>query len=188
MKKDDFSITEQGKPQQISFFSMASADKSAAAPTPALPPHIFSNVMANNRAVPTSVTVVLLDLLNTSWTDQLYARKGLLKFLGAASAAGPHRGVRPGHHSLTLLHDYTTDSASLIARLQKATGEIPTALDASTRQAKARRVSSSVLVSMHWPMRINGRRISLRQAESSNTLSTLEAIAQHLAGLPGART
>src|SRR5678815_2925225 len=53
LKKDDFSITEQGKPQQISFFSIASADKSAGAPTP-LPPHIFSNVMAYNREVPTS--------------------------------------------------------------------------------------------------------------------------------------
>ena len=28
LKKEDFSITEQGKPQQIGFFSMASADKS----------------------------------------------------------------------------------------------------------------------------------------------------------------
>src|SRR6478609_7458781 len=80
LRKEDFSITEQGKLQQISFFSMTSADKSAG-PTPTLPPHFFSNVLAENREVPTSVTVVLLDLLNTSWTDQQYARKGLLKFL-----------------------------------------------------------------------------------------------------------
>jgi len=131
LKKEDFSITEQGKGQPISFFTMTSADRSATPAAP-LPPHVFSNVLAENREVPTSVTVVLLDLLNTSWTDQLYARKGLLKFFEQLQPQDRVALFALGRHSLTLLHDYTTDSASLIARLQKATGEIPTALDAST--------------------------------------------------------
>jgi VWFA-related protein len=79
LKKEDFSIAERGKPQQISSFSMTSADKSAAPAAP-LPPHIFTNVVAEAREVPTNVTVVLLDLLNTSWVDQIHARKALLKF------------------------------------------------------------------------------------------------------------
>ncbi len=100
---------------------MATADASAA-PAVALPPHIFSNVLAENRNVPTSVTVVLLDLLNTSWTDQMYARKALLKFLQQIQPQDRIAIFALGHRSLTLLHDYTTDSASLVARLQKATG------------------------------------------------------------------
>ena len=43
LKKEDFTITERGKPQQVVFFSMASADRPAA-PSAPLPPHIFSNV------------------------------------------------------------------------------------------------------------------------------------------------
>ncbi len=183
LKKDDFSITEQGKPQQVSFFSMASADKSAGAPAP-LPPHIFSNVMAYNREVPTSVTVVLLDLLNTSWTDQLYARKGLLKFLEQLQPQDRIAVFALGHHSLTLLHDYTTDSASLITRLKKATGEIPTALDASTvnegAQSELQRLGLDALADA------NQREADFfTSGRIVNTLSTLEAIAQHLAGLPG---
>ena len=183
LRKEDFSIAEQGKPQQISFFSMTSADKSAG-PTPTLPPHVFSNVLVENREVPTSVTVVLLDLLNTSWTDQLYARKGLLTFLEQLQPQDRVAIFSLGSHSLRLLHDYTTDSASLVARLHKATGEIPTELDASTVNANAQselqRLGLDALADA-----------SQREADFFtsgrivNTLSTLEAIAQHLAGVPG---
>ena len=143
--------------------------------------------MANNREVPTSVTVVLLDLLNTSWTDQLYARKGLLKFLEQLQPQDRIAVFALGHHSLTLLHDYTTDSASLIARLQKATGEIPTALDASTVN-EARRVSSNVSDWTHWPTRISGRRTFLRRAGSSTRCRRSKRSRSTCRACQGART
>ena len=183
LKKTDFLVTENGKPQPISFFWEASADKSAA-PSAPLPPHIFSNVIAQNRDVPTSVTVVLLDLLNTSWNDQLYARKGLLKFFQQLQPQDRVAIFALGRHSLTLLPDYTTDASSLIARLEKATGEIPTELDASTvntdAQSELRNLGLDAIADA-----------SQREADFYtsgrivNTLSTLEAIAQHLSGVPG---
>ena len=183
LKKDDFSISEDGKPQQISFFWEASADRSAP-PVAPLPPHIFSNVIAQNRDVPTSVTVVLLDLLNTSWTDQLYARKGLLKFFQQIQPQDRVAIFALGKHSLTLLHDYTTDSAALIERLQKATGELPSVLDASTpdtdAQSELRALGLDALADANQreaDFYAGGRIV--------NTLSTLEAIAQHLSGIPG---
>ena len=48
LKKEDFTITERGKPQPISFFSMVSADRSAV-PSATLPPHIFSNVFTERQ-------------------------------------------------------------------------------------------------------------------------------------------
>jgi VWFA-related protein len=183
LKQEDFAITEQGKPQRISFFTVASADKSIAPPT-ALPPHIFSNVLAENHEVPTSVTVVLLDLLNTSWTDQLYARKGLLKFLQQLEPQDRVAIFSLGRHSLTLLHDYTTDSASLIARMHQATGEIPTELDASTpnqgAQSELQRLGLDALADA------NQREADFfTSGRIVNTLATLEAIARHLSGVPG---
>ena len=183
LKKEDFLVSENGTPQQIRFFWEASADQSAA-PSAPLPPHIFSNVIAQNRDVPTSVTVVLLDLLNTSWSDQLYARRGLLKFFQQLQPQDRVAIFALGRHSLTLLHDYTTDAASLIGRLQKATGEIPTELDASTvndnAQSELRNLGLDAIADA-----------SQREADFFtsgrilNTLSTLEAIAQHLSGVPG---
>jgi len=183
LKQGDFTVTEQGKPQSISFFTMTSADGSAA-PPPALPPHVFSNVLAENHDVPTSVTVVLLDLLNTSWTDQLYARKGLLKFLQQLQPQDRVAIFSLGSHSLRLLHDYTTDSASLISKLRQATGEIPTELDASTpnpaAQSELQRLGLDALADADQreaDFFTSGRIV--------NTLSTLEAIAHHLSGVPG---
>lgn len=183
LKKEDFTITERGKPQQISFFSMASADRPAA-PSATLPPHIFSNVFTEHTGVPTSVTVVLLDLLNTSWTDQIYARKALMKFLGQIQAQDRIAIFALGKRSLTLLHDYTTDSASLIARLKKANGEIPSDLDASTlnsdTQAELQNLGLDALADS------DQREADFFAAgRVVNTLSTLQAIAQHLSGLPG---
>jgi VWFA-related protein len=183
LKTSDFAVTENGKPQQISFFSMTSADKSAAPPV-ALPPHIFSNVLAEKRDVPTSVTVVLIDLLNTSWTDQQYARKALLKFFQQIQPQDRVAIFALGRRSLTLLHDYTTDSASLIARLQKATGEIPSELDASTLNANTQSELQSL--GLDAMADANQREADFFTAgRIVNTLSTLEAIAQHLSGVPG---
>jgi hypothetical protein len=53
------------------------------------------NVVARQAGVPTNVTVILVDLLNTSLVDQHYARRGLVKFLGQIQTPGPGRAVRP---------------------------------------------------------------------------------------------
>ena len=183
LKKEEFTITERGKPQQISFFSMASADRPGG-PSPALPPHVFSNVFTGHTGVPTSITVVLLDFLNTSWTDQIYARKALVKFLGQIQQQDRIAIFALGKRSLTLLHDYTTDSASLVARLKKANGEIPSDLDASTlnpdTQDELQNLGLAALADA------NQREADFfATGRVGSTLSTLQAIAQHLSGLPG---
>jgi VWFA-related protein len=183
LKKEDFTITERGKPQQISVFAMESADRRSA-PSAALPPHIFSNVFAEKAGVPTSITIILLDLLNTTWIDQHYARKALIKFLGQIQPQDRIAIYALGRRSLTLLHDYTTDSASLIARLKKVSGEIPSELDASTldpnTQQELQNLDLGALADA------NQQQADFFTAgRVENTLSTLEAIAQHLSGLPG---
>ena len=137
LKKEDFTVLERGKPQSISFFAMESADK-LSRPAASLPPHIFSNVFAERAGVPTSITVVLLDLLNTSWVDQQYARRGLMTFLRQVQPQDRIGIYALGAHSLTLLHDYTTDASSLVARLKADDGELPSVLD-RVRQPRPRR-------------------------------------------------
>jgi len=184
LKKEDFAVTERGRPQQIAFFSVTSADRSAAPPASALPPHIFTNVFARNAGVPTSVTVVLLDLVNTSWIDQVYARKGLINFLGQIDPQDRIAIFALGKRSLTLLHDYTTDSASLVARLKKDRGEIPSDLAASTLNADTQ--EELLNLGLEALADANQREADFFTAgRVVNTLSTLEAIAQHLSGLPG---
>jgi len=186
LKKEDFAISERGKPQQIAFFSMESAAAPATPPRP-LPPHIFTNVVAQRGGVPTSVTVILLDLLNTSWADQHYARDALVKFLGQLQPQDRVALFALGKRSLTLLHDYTADASSLLTRIRALKGEIPGDLDASTldpdTQQELRDLNLGGLADA------NEREADFFTAgRIVNTLDAMESIAQHLSGLPGRKS
>jgi VWFA-related protein len=183
LKREDFTITERGKPQQVVFFAMASADRPAA-PAPPLPSHIFSNVVAARSGVPTSVTVVLLDFLNTSWTDQVNARRALMNFLGQIQPQDRIAIFALGQRRLTLLHDYTTNATSLVDRLKKNTGEIASDLASSTLNPDEQ--SELQALGLESIADANQREADFFTTNRIvNTLATLEAIAQHLSGIPG---
>ena len=183
LKKEDFIVTERGKPQPISFFEVLSSDSAVAAGEP-LPPHVFTNTFSHRAGVPTNVTVVLIDMLNTSITDQHYARRGLVDFLGQIQPRDRVALYALGRQRLTLLHDFTTDASSLVERLRKTRGEIASELDASTvnadSQEELRALGLDALADMNQIEAdfFTGNRVL-------QTLSSLEAIAQHLAGVPG---
>ena len=69
LRKEDFQIFEDGKPQIITFFEPNSPGTGVAIPSPALPPNTFTNVptVAPNQAI----NVLLMDALNTPSSDQL---------------------------------------------------------------------------------------------------------------------
>lgn len=78
--KDDFLLTDRGKPRDISVFSVADGstgfDRAGL-----LPPNTFSNRAGGDLS---SVTVILLDGLNTRFENQSYARRQLMSFLKQA--------------------------------------------------------------------------------------------------------
>ena len=71
LKQDAFTVTEQGKPQTISFFEEHTGatplDQAKTPEFPALPPDVFSNF--SPIATPPAVNVLLLDALNTPLAD-----------------------------------------------------------------------------------------------------------------------
>jgi VWFA-related protein len=185
LRKEDFSVTERGKPQQITFFTMDSA--SAVASPSTLPPHIFTNVASKRMGVPGNVTVILLDLLNTSWVDQHYARDALLKFLGQIQPQDRIALFSLGRRSLMVLHDYTSDAGSLTARIRKLNGEVSPELEASMpnedTQQELRQLGLEGIADGNQQ-----EADFFTGARAVNTLQAFEAIAQHLAGLPGRKS
>jgi len=193
LKKEDFSVFERGKPQQIAFFSMqsaapagvaaAGAAAAGAAATP-LPADVFTNVLTPSGGVPTSVTVILLDTVNTAWSDQHAARDGLLKFLKQIEPQDRIAIFALGRHGLTLLHDYTSDAASLVSRLKDERGELSAALDASTLDDAAQQDLRDM--GLDGLADANEREADFFTTDRVvNTLASFEAIAQHLSGLAG---
>jgi VWFA-related protein len=127
LTREDFTLLEDGQPQPIAIFSaespIAGQAEAPAAPgtaDPAAPP-FFSNHL-DTAAAHSSVTAILFDRVNTRLEDQRPARDQIVRFL---------KGLQPGDrvalYSLELdrvrvLHDFTSDSASLIRAISRPIG------------------------------------------------------------------
>lgn len=108
LKKEDFSITEKGKPQNLQFFSVESSKALPSGQGEKLGAGWHSNALAKREGAPNSVTVVLIDALNTKLSDQVYVREQVLKFLGTIQPQDRVAIYTLGT-SLRVLHDFTND-------------------------------------------------------------------------------
>jgi VWFA-related protein len=92
LKQSDFTVLQDGKPQQVRVFephtsSAGAAGSTASVNAPKLPPNTYSNYPS--AATADSWTIVLFDLLNTPTADQEYARKQLIELLRAVPKGQP---------------------------------------------------------------------------------------------------
>jgi VWFA-related protein len=121
LTKDDFSVFDEKQAQAIQVFSVETNAVPANAP-PALPPDTYTNRLADRGAMPQSVTVILLDALNTEFSDQEYSRRQILKFLSHLQPQD-RVGIYTLDYKLNVLHDFTSDSRDLIAAVANYKGE-----------------------------------------------------------------
>ncbi|MEO7142877.1 MAG: VWA domain-containing protein [Bryobacteraceae bacterium] len=180
LTKDDFILTEKGKPRGIAAFSVDSTKTSLNPPAP-LAPNIFTNHFDARAAAQSSVTVVLLDGLNTRFQDQAYAKAQFIKFL---------RQIDPNDHialyalgaQLHVLHDFTSDQASLKHALAKFTGHIATELDAS-EPAPSDTGNDDFDQAMDDMNQLMADRYTVNRVEQ--TVAAMQAIAEHVKQVPG---
>src|SRR5579863_456191 len=199
---DDFSLWDSGRPQKISFFSVQSSQPSSKAMA-SLPPGTFTNRPEVLSATPPSVTVILLDGLNTHFEDQAYAKKQIIKFLEQIQPKD-HVALYTLSSNLRVLHDFTTDSESLIAALQSYAGKESHEVAASEPAAEP--VTATVITpnlgssptqssASLTPVTV-GLEDYLRQTQQQSadwysmdrtlrTLDALKTIARRLSHLPG---
>lgn len=115
LHKEDFRVTEQGKPQSIRSFEPPSAHQMPSA----------GEVVRSSADLPkigdAPVTLLVLDETNTEFTDMALARASLERYLKAL----PQILVEPtallfvGNQKLDVIHDYTQDRDELLASLKK---------------------------------------------------------------------
>lgn len=116
LTKEDFSIKDEGKDQDVAAFSM---EDGAVKHKPLAAPPVGQKLFSNRPKVEvTGVTVMLFDGLNTKTEDQIRAKQQLV---AALSQLGPRERVSlyALGKDLRLLHDFTTDTSSLLKVLQK---------------------------------------------------------------------
>jgi len=121
LTKEDFTVLENGAGQTISTFEEITSDAHRLSRPRA--PNEFSNSIAGAPSTK-RITLIVLDLLNTPFTDQAYARKDLLKYLTESvnqrEPTALYTLTRSGIH---VVHDFATDPRVLVAALHKVKGD-----------------------------------------------------------------
>ena len=196
LTRDDFAVSDQGRPQTISAFSLNANAASAAAPQP-LPKNTFSDLPLYTQAVPNGVTVLLLDNLNTLvgseqnyedtpfWTEELALANGKQHLVDYVQHLAPADRVAlySLRDSLHVLCDFTCGREQLLALLKT--------YDTSS---KTRRDTAEP-GPLHFPQQpeagVAASVADVREAQFANqaraeqTMAALQAIAAHLAQVPG---
>ncbi len=199
LHKEDFSIAEDGRPQQITSFEEHSAGQTMPAALPDLPPNIFTNIP---RLKPVdSVTVLLFDSLNTPIADQSFVRQQMMKFL---------KTVQPGRRiaiftlgtRLRFVEGFTDDPAVLAAALDNSQNgssprTSPLLLSSSENDANQQSVgvlynnfaanpSAVNLLSLQSVQQFQAEQATFKVDERVHlTLEALEELSRYLAGIPG---
>ncbi len=116
--REAFQLTENGKPQTVSLFEEVQAPSESAAPN-ANPDRGYSNLPFDNlRAL--RLTILVLDLFNTSPLQREDGREDFVKFLSKGLPANqPVSLVCITKDGIKLVNAFTTDSAALIQALKK---------------------------------------------------------------------
>jgi VWFA-related protein len=208
LTKDDFVILDHGKPREISLFTRESGEP-ATAPELAkmLPPNAFSDLPQYGASKPRSVTIVLLDNLNTLygsvpestyeatpyWVEDLALQRAKTHLIEFIKTLDPRDGVAIYglHHSVHVVCDFTNDRDQLLTILKNY----------DTKSLTNRRVVEPGKVILAFPgdrrrdvfvqgsgfengasTRLAGGANADRAAE---TMAALQQIAAHVANIPG---
>jgi len=205
LTRNDFKVFDNGKQQTITVFRVESNQPPAVHPPP-LPPDTFSNQLERAGYAAPSVTVILLDALNTPFASQAYARQEVIKFLEQLQP-NDRVALYALNRELVVLHDFTRDAAPLLDALRQYRGRVVSELHAAdTEDSTGQPVQSGGLTGLGGGVdgigslgagsesAVIGQWLSDTQGLEQEyytrqrvriTTSALIAIANHLTGLPG---
>lgn len=126
LKKEDFTVLENGSERPIATFEEITSDPNRIASL--RNGNTFSNYAGDG--VTRRVTLIVIDLINTRFADQAYLKNELLKYLSQSLDRREPTGLltldRNGVH---LIHDFTSDPGLLIAALHKVRGDATKLVD-----------------------------------------------------------
>jgi VWFA-related protein len=201
LSKDDFTITDRGKARPAATFAVSAATKTTASGP--LPPNTYSNRYTGPAGAPGSVTIVLLDALNTLYygssfvdtagakhfDDQAiaYAKQQILKFARNLDAKDRVAIYALGT-SLHALCDFTSDPAELQKVLNEYRGEGVTRAEVADPAPSG---FSSPMYDVDPSFDAHNDSAAATLAAQANgsragmTLAALLAIANHAAAIPG---
>src|SRR5271170_5981314 len=203
LKKEDFTVLENGSEQKIATFEEVTSDSHRLSRPRSPNSNEFSNSLAGEQSN-RRITLMVLDLINTRFMDQANARKDLLKYLTQSvdqrEPTALYTLTRTGIH---VVHDFTTDPRVLVAALHRVKGDSfqmvdsPEDVEAITGSASpdgsagvdpgSVQTEAQRLQTMMEDSELNFQSFQQRVA-ITYTLDGMQQVAQALAGFPGRKS
>lgn len=181
LTQNDFVLLDEKKPQEIRIFSVET-NAVPVQPPPALPPDTFTNRIQRRGNVPTSITVILFDGLNTQITDQAYAKQQVVKFIEKQVHPQDRVAIYSLGRDLRILHDFTNDASSLLAALASYRGRETPLPNASVAQISDNpNPNIAAFLNNAYQREAN----FFTESRVHQTIEALIAIANHVGTLPG---
>ncbi|HWG21012.1 MAG TPA: VWA domain-containing protein [Terracidiphilus sp.] len=195
LTQDQFRVLEDGKQQDIQFFTAhgaGHADETAEGAAPAEAQTEFTNVSGNGASRP--MTIVMCDLLNTPFDDQLTGRQQMLKFL---------RTLPPGERVtlFTLGNDLhmtrgVGGSSAFLDAATKILKPMATGLeDQKTEQMQDAQIAANAAVQFgpHFGSTAGENAIpamnsQIYETRARGTIGALAQVAQIMSGYPGRKS
>ena len=180
LTQDDFTLLDNGNPQHIAVFSVKS-ERNPPQAAVALPPGTVSNRLNRNGQPPATSTVLLIDRQNTPQENQRYANQKIVKFLETRGTQDKI-GIYAFGNGLRIVQDLTDDPERISRAInslkpQNANGRtlhMPGPLESSEPEMSGRALEEYTLLTA--------------TERVSNVKQALEAIAAHLAKVPGRKS
>jgi VWFA-related protein len=193
LKAADFRVWDNGKEQTIATFEKISSQ--AAWSNAPLPPDTYSNRVGGEGSIgfgktsrPQVLSMILLDAVNTKYRHQTVARRAVEKILEELQP-GERIAIYALGSELRIIHDFSSDKASLLASLSAYHGEVPPQDDLledleytyrGILHQTPDRIACQQRTAPDTPIEL-----AAKNARILDTLETLEAIANHVKGVPG---
>jgi VWFA-related protein len=184
LKQSDFTVYDNGRKQDISFFSMET-DQTRYLPRPQLTPGTYSNLIEQKEGVPGNLTILLLDFLNTQHADIAYAKERIIKLLHDMKP-DDRVAVYVLSGRLYVLHDFTSDMTALTQVVKKYnTVDSADAIDSQFRPVWTGVSPADVAADAFVNEASQNMSDFANIDRASTTTNVFEIIAQHMMRLPG---
>jgi VWFA-related protein len=189
LKRDDFVLRDNGQERKIALFALDDARAAAGADAAAALPLTFTNRPTLGGA---HVTAFLFDQLNTRLADQQIAKKEFLRYLRSLPVTERVAVFALGD-SLSLLHDFSENTAALLETLNKNVNRVsPEAEASSATPPSSQSLSGDRTTTAQWDSFLaQSNQPYIDYAETvraTRTAAALETIAAHLQGISGRKT
>ena len=202
LTKADFTILENGKSQKISTLEEIIPSAANNTTISGNPGGVFSN-MTPDESKPRSLSVILLDEVNTPFLDQSYGRQQLIKYLANHLDSSQPTGLMAlSNKGVTVLSPLDSDPVTLITILKKASGKTSEmeSFDNDAKAVAAGQAKASGLGGIHMGDSPENRIRAFMLAENATnatniqsraietTLRGLLSIALSVTGIPGRKS